>query len=326
MNTFNQLVQAAQSLEHTEILGREEPPTSEEMAEFVTANKPHLDAAREALRGEFHAEVVYVEDMFDKHMDEIVPLRDLARAFCLELTVAEREGRLADAVESGVNALDLAGAVRRGGFIIDMFIAGAISGFGVDALRRIRHRLGIDELRLLLRELQRVESQREAFASIAARDEQWERRFPQEEESEPFTMEWPEPEDDEEELDEETKQAILELITESASRPREEQTQDFLDSDHRELAFLRLLTVDSALLAFQATLGALPEELDALVPKFLRAVPLDRYIDEPFHFRRDGDDVVLYSVGPSRTSHGGRMGSWDEVMSGEADFFLDTSD
>lgn len=325
MNPYARLVEAAQSLQHTDFLSREEPLTTAELAQFLAANNSHLDSARAALTRDCHFELEYSEESFEKHLDDIPPMRDLARAFRVELTAAERDGRLADAVRTGVNGLDLAGAVRRGGLIVDMLIANAISGISVDALRRLRHQLASDELEMLVGELQRVEVQREVFAVIAARDEDWERRFPPKEEFDPSKMEWPDP-DGEDALDAETKQAFIELITHSVNRPREEQLQAYRDADNRDLAGLRLLAVESALLAYRLTHRVLPDRLNALGPKFPAGVPLDPYIDEPFRYHVAGENFLLYSVGPSRKDSGGRMGSWLEVTCGGADLFLDVSD
>jgi hypothetical protein len=258
-------------------------------------------------------------------MDDIYPTRDLARAFRVELTKAERNGGMAEAVRAGVSVFDLAGAVRRGGLIIDMLIAEVLSGIGVDALRRLRHRLGIKELRLLIGELERVELHREAFSVVAARDEEWNRRFPPDEEFDPSKMEWPESEG-EDGLDEETKQAIVAAIGEYAARPAEEKEQIQRDLDNRDLAMLRLLMVESGLLAYRLAHGTLPESLDALEPEFLAHVPVDPFVNEPFRYRREGENFVLYSVGPSRADGGGRLGSWADVSYGGADLFLDTFD
>ena len=260
MNAYTQLVQAAQALERAEIFEKEEPSSDEEIRAFLETYQLHLDAAREALTRECRVEVEYSEEFFEKHKDDCFPISNLARGFRMELFVAERDGRFADAVRAGVNGLDLAAAVRRGGLIVDMLVAIAVSGIAADGLRQVRHRLGLDELRLLIRELVRVESEREPLAAVFARDEEWERRVPSDGKFDPSEMKWPEG-DREEALDEEAKQAIAKMIAQSANRPREERLQDFRENDNRDVAFLRLLAVESALLAYRLTHDCLPESL-----------------------------------------------------------------
>jgi hypothetical protein len=61
-----------------------------------------------------------------------------------------------------------------------------------------------------------------------------------------------------------------------------------------------------ALQAWHAEHGGYPDNLDALVPDYLSKVPTDPFIDQPLHYRRDGQGYLLYSVGPDREDDGGR--------------------
>jgi hypothetical protein len=53
--------------------------------------------------------------------------------------------------------------------------------------------------------------------------------------------------------------------------------------------------------------GALPASLDALVPEFLAAVPIDPYTEKPLEFRRAADGYVVYSVDSNRRDDGGAL-------------------
>jgi hypothetical protein len=59
---------------------------------------------------------------------------------------------------------------------------------------------------------------------------------------------------------------------------------------------------------FRAAEGKLPVGLDALVPRFLSAVPIDPFDGQPLRYRQTEVRYVVYSVGPSKTDQGGR---WD---------------
>jgi hypothetical protein len=61
-----------------------------------------------------------------------------------------------------------------------------------------------------------------------------------------------------------------------------------------------------ALQAWHAEHGAYPDTLDALVPGTLDALPRDPFSGGPVKYRREGDEYVLYSVGPDRKDDGGR--------------------
>jgi hypothetical protein len=69
-----------------------------------------------------------------------------------------------------------------------------------------------------------------------------------------------------------------------------------------------------ALTAFKAKTGSYPDTLDALVPDFLPRVPLDPFSGRPLRLRRDGDGLVIYSVGRDLKDDGGHPvepGKWE---------------
>lgn len=50
--------------------------------------------------------------------------------------------------------------------------------------------------------------------------------------------------------------------------------------------------------------GGYPDTLDEIKP-YLGTIPLDPYVEEPFHYRLEGDGYVFYSVGPNLQDDGG---------------------
>ena len=68
-----------------------------------------------------------------------------------------------------------------------------------------------------------------------------------------------------------------------------------------------LLIVALALNAYHEEKGTYPEGLDALVPTYLKELPLDPYaLKGTFHYRRQGEKFLLYSVGPDGNDDGGK--------------------
>ena len=57
-----------------------------------------------------------------------------------------------------------------------------------------------------------------------------------------------------------------------------------------------------------------PESLDALVPDYLTALPMDPYTKKPFAYRRDGADYRLYSLGPNAADNSGIPRRSDDVI------------
>ncbi|MEM6458673.1 MAG: hypothetical protein AAF710_04710 [Planctomycetota bacterium] len=62
-----------------------------------------------------------------------------------------------------------------------------------------------------------------------------------------------------------------------------------------------------ALAGYRAEDGAYPDELDALVPEWLDAVPTDVYMGEPVLYRVIDGRPVVYSVGPDGEDDGGKV-------------------
>lgn len=66
-----------------------------------------------------------------------------------------------------------------------------------------------------------------------------------------------------------------------------------------------------ALALYRAEHGQYPERLEELVPQYAAAVPRDRFIGGPLHYRRVGPGYLLYSVGENGNDDGGRRADDD---------------
>jgi hypothetical protein len=99
-------------------------------------------------------------------------------------------------------------------------------------------------------------------------------------------------------------------------------------------AQLALTKTAAALAAWRADRGRgeppYPERLDELVPRYLAAVPVDPFSDNPFIYERRGDGYLLASVGADGVYDGGDDvsgwivgGEWQAV---EQDVPWDASD
>ena len=86
-------------------------------------------------------------------------------------------------------------------------------------------------------------------------------------------------------------------------------TEGWLNALTRGQASFDLRRTAAALAAWKAGRAAgddpYPETLDALVPRYLPAVPLDPFTDQPFIFERRGDGYLLASVGQDGVYDGG---------------------
>ena len=65
----------------------------------------------------------------------------------------------------------------------------------------------------------------------------------------------------------------------------------------------RLVQLALALRAYTQANGGLPESLDALVPGYLEAIPLDRFDGAPLRYSKA--KAVVYSIGDDLVDSGG---------------------
>jgi hypothetical protein len=76
---------------------------------------------------------------------------------------------------------------------------------------------------------------------------------------------------------------------------------------HRTLAELRSDIVALSVERYRLAHGVWPASLDDVVPKYLREIPLDPFNGRPLNYRRLGDGVVIYSVGPDHEDNDGHI-------------------
>lgn len=76
----------------------------------------------------------------------------------------------------------------------------------------------------------------------------------------------------------------------------------------------RNLRVAAALALHYRATGQYPDDLTALVPNYLPAVPLDLFSSKPLIYKRMGDGYLLYSVGPNEIDDGGKSAEYRDEM------------
>ncbi len=76
---------------------------------------------------------------------------------------------------------------------------------------------------------------------------------------------------------------------------------------HRAQALLRCAETAMAAERYRLAEHRWPADLNALVPRYLAAVPSDPFDGRPLRLRRLADGIVVYSVGPDRADDGGKL-------------------
>jgi hypothetical protein len=79
------------------------------------------------------------------------------------------------------------------------------------------------------------------------------------------------------------------------------------EAHRRGVGNLRCAFVAVALERYRRDHGRWPDTLDALVPKYLSAVPTDPQDGRPLRYKRRPDGVVVYWLGPDGTDDGGKL-------------------
>lgn len=323
---YELLVQAALQLVATGALDSLDEGDDSLASRFVQFNHAALESARDALSQHCRVPLRYDDSFFAEHCEGYRHLRNLARAFRSEAEVAASCDEYDRAARAGIDVLELANAVRRGGLMTDLLVGIAVAGIGLNTLRRMRACFDRPTRYTLIESLLRLDSECEPFADIVARDEQWERAVGVEDEAVESAIH--EMIDLSEcDLSHEEQQEVLQQLKELENLPRSDQRTIHLSQDQSNAALLRMLAVDLTLQFWREMNGSYPEGLAALVPEFLPTLPLDPFTEEPFNYHRDANaSFVLYSTGPKGFDGEGEFGPWFDVVAGKADLCLDVYD
>ena len=326
ISPYEALVAWASQLTETDALAEIDGNNITAAAGFLEPNLSVLEAARHALGQRCAVQVRYVKSLYLEHLNDIQNLRNLARAFRVQALLAASNEDNKTAARCGIDILELANATRRGGIVTDLQVGIAISGIAMETLRKIRAKLDHATRQELIGDLQRIEAEREPFADIIERDNEWEIAVGQEDNTCDLTsMELQDPEECG--LSQDEQKELLQLCQQIADLPDSDRRKLILNQDQQILALMRLLVVDLALRASYELSSAIPNNLTSLTPRFLSKLPLDPFTSESFIYRTVEDaSFQVYSTGPKMFDGGGKFGPWSSVAAGCADLCLDEND
>jgi hypothetical protein len=88
------------------------------------------------------------------------------------------------------------------------------------------------------------------------------------------------------------------------------------EANRRNIGNLRCASVAVAVERYRRDHGRWPDPLDALVPKYLAAVPKDPQDGKPLRYQRRTDGCVIYWVGPDGTDDGGKLDRVNSLTKG----------
>ncbi len=223
--------------------------------------------------------------------EETGQFRSVCRMFDAESQSATVNGRFGDAVNYSLANVQMGNTVSRGGIAIQMLNGIAIEGFGTYRLWKIHADLTPDELRKLVKDLERIRAAREGYELTAAREFAFTDR----------TYNWMH----------RLLRVVSRFIGYDHAAPVMSVSRTAYD---RRTAEMSLLLAELAVAAYRKEHGEAPDTFDQLVPDYLATVPPDPWSGKPVILRKTADGVVVYSVGPDGKDDGGRFGGYRNVL------------
>lgn len=268
--------------------------TDAEKEAYLKQQVTVLNSARKALARPCVRRLEYTDS--DLKFENLAAIRNLARALAAEGGLAEMDGRYGDALAAYVDILRLGQATSAGGLVVDWLVGISVQGIGMDRLTRLRKQLDVAQCRDLLGRLEPNTFAFEPREDILHRDWAWEERV----------YGW---------------QCRLIHLPERLGRRAGSPRMYDLTVDCREASH-RLLVLGIAVECFRQEKGHPPEQLVDLVPHYLRDLPTDSFGDQSLHYRLQGVEYVLYSVGPDLNDDGG-LRDWTQSGTFDGDILLD---
>jgi hypothetical protein len=245
----------------------------------VEANRESLALARRGLDRPFQVPIVWnLDGLIERSVPELSEIRrGVALALDAEGRLAERQGRIDDAVRAYFDILRLGDATGRHVLMLPYLSSLAVQGPGLRGIRDVLGKLSAGQCRRLLAALLDQERSREPSAAVIRREHQF--------------------------MDSNVRgMGSLKALMVSASgvlkMEKARAASTLNQSARRTEAARQLLLASLAVRLYRLENGNAPERLDALVPAILKAVPIDPYTGKPLIYRRLAGRERLYCAGP----------------------------
>ncbi len=270
--------------------------TPAECQAFAAANAQELAAVRAALKKPRRYPLVYTIAGWSKNIPILSTARVLARGMRADGKAAATSGKHRQAADRAVDTIRMADAISRGGLYVDDMVGNAVEGLAIGSLAKELPVFNAADLKYLVENLEQLDTAHEPVALVIGRERifsssalGWIGR----------AIMWAD--------------TILFVPTERA----------VVNVRRRGEAHLRLVLAEAAVRRCRLETGPLPASLDALVPKYLSAVPIDPYSERPLIYRRTEEGYLLYSVGGNGVDDGGQRTDFIDATTSSGDLFFD---
>ena len=288
-NGIDDIVAAGTALASSPILSTSvEPKSTEELAAEVAKYAGDYSRLRLGLTRDILATVWAKDGKIDTAavfslapLDVRQAVREAARALMREAQLAQQQNRYGDAARIALDNVHLGQAVALGSLLVDYLTGAAVEDIGNESLYQVLPQLNAGQCREMIAALAAIERRREPIEDALHRE-----RICSE-----HSFGW--------------MGHLHDLVIRLASVDHRQRMLGLRDCQQ---AKTRLLIGELALHACQLEHGALPDQLEQLVPEFLAELPVDPFDPDgqPLRYIRAEDGHVLYSVGYDGKDDGGR--------------------
>jgi hypothetical protein len=235
--------------------------------------------------------VTQFDSRYDKpdHSTNLISVqaaRGMARALTAQAKADWQAGRRNQAIVYDLRGLRLAEAFERRGLMLDAMVGTALEEMAMRRIADIRKDLNIGESQQVSDVLDELAADREPLDLLFERERYFADR----------ARGW--------------RGRLIAASSRILGKDEE------LDGRRRFLfvrrdALAALVRTDLAIRRYHRRYGLWPENLSALVPAELKAIPLDPFSDRPLIYRVAPDGFVLYSTCPDGADGGGKIADWE---------------
>jgi len=250
------------------------------LSAMISSNAEPLRLVRRGLSCRCSFPTAVAITNFSSVIGDLAKLKAIALLLKAEGRLAESDNRPVSAATNYLEAIRLGIEISRGGFVVNRMIGIAFEGIGGLPLSKLVSHLSCEQGRALLPELEQLDQNRVTFEEIQHN----ERQLMIHELLKTYNpLTWP----------------MLWWQVRQINKSTEAK-------HNATVAHERLLLVELALRCYRCDQEKAPSRLDELVPRYLHQVPQDPFNALSMIYKRQGNDWLLYSVGPDGIDDGGQ--------------------
>lgn len=261
-NGYDVLVREASRITRDSTILKE--MTSNQLAGLVATNEAVVRAVRKALSLPSVVPVKMSDEWLTSQMTNFMNLRGSANAMDKEASLALQRGDHTNAMALYRDQVQLGHSMMRGGLLINFLIGSATETWAVRRMTNVLSELNSEQCKQAARFLEEIDSQRDSFEEITARELEWQRKT----------------------------YSVFVRLMEGFKKHVLRQTDPFsalanaLAGDPEKEYGLRTLEVRRLLLklaarAYELETGSRPSKLSKLIPSYLKSIPRDPTTGSP---------------------------------------------